>query len=133
LSNNQGILGAYIPITSQEPIRDPEKDTLSEELKADRIRGLGLYEELAHLKKEAERIKSDDSIIFTTILINPKILAMEHKFKLAQRKGISQVIVADEEDLSDLDKEGSSSEGSSVGDNDIILLPPQSVASINSI
>jgi hypothetical protein len=33
---------------------------------------------------------------------------MEHKFKLTQRKGISQVVVADEEDSGDLDKEGSS-------------------------
>jgi hypothetical protein len=133
LSNNQGILGAYILITSQEPIRDPEKDPLPEELEADRIGGLGLYEELARLEKEAERIKSDDPTIFTTIPIDPEILAMEHKFKLAQRKGISQVIVANEEDLGDSDKEGSSSEGSSVGDNDIISSPPRSVASIDSI
>ena len=58
---------------------------------------------------------------------------MEHKFKLAQRKGISQVVVANKEDLGDLDKEGSSSEGSLVGDNDIVSSPPRSVASINSI
>ena len=58
---------------------------------------------------------------------------MEHKFKLAQRKGISQVVVANKEDLGNLDKEGSSSEGSSVGDDDIILSPPRSVANINSI
>jgi hypothetical protein len=57
---------------------------------------------------------------------------MEHRFKLAQRKGISQVLVAvdeveQEEDLNDED-----SKGSSVGDNDIIL-PPQLVASIDLI
>ena len=57
---------------------------------------------------------------------------MEHRFKLAQRKGISQVLVAvdeveQEEDLNDED-----SKGSSAGDNNIILLP-WLVASINSI
>ena len=57
---------------------------------------------------------------------------MEHKFKLAQRKGISQVLVVineveQEEDLDDED-----SEGSSVGDDNIISLP-QSVASIDLI
>jgi hypothetical protein len=43
LSNNQGILGAYIPITSQEPIQDPKKNPLPEELEAVYIRGIGLY------------------------------------------------------------------------------------------
>jgi hypothetical protein len=89
LSNNQGILGAYILIASQEPIRDPKKNPLLEELKAVYIRGIGLYKELARLKSEAERVKLDNPKIFTTIPINPKILAIEHKFKLAQRKGIS--------------------------------------------
>ena len=42
-------------------------------------------------------------------------------------------MVADEEDLGDLDKEGSSSEGSLVGDDDIVLSLPWSVASIDSI
>jgi hypothetical protein len=42
-------------------------------------------------------------------------------------------VVADEEDLGDLDEEGSSSEGSLVGDDDIVLSPPWLVASINSI
>jgi hypothetical protein len=58
---------------------------------------------------------------------------MEHKFKLAQRKGISQVVVANKEDLGDLDKEGSSSEGSLVRDDDIVSSPPWSVVSIDSI
>jgi hypothetical protein len=89
LSNNQGILGAYILITLQELIRDPKKNPLLEELKAVYIRGIGLYKELARLESEAKYIKSDDPEIFTTILINPEILTMEHKFKLAQRKGIS--------------------------------------------
>jgi hypothetical protein len=89
LSNNQGILRAYILIALQEPIRDPKKNPLLKELKAVYIRGIGLYKELARLKSEAKRVKSDNPKIFTTILINPKILAMEHKFKLAQRKGIS--------------------------------------------
>jgi hypothetical protein len=97
LSNNQGILGVYILITSQEPIQDPEKNPLLEELKVVYIRGIGLYKELARLKSEAKHIKSDDPEIFTTILINPKILTIEHKFKLAQRKGISQVLVAVDE------------------------------------
>jgi hypothetical protein len=48
-----------------------------------------LYKELARLESEAERVKSDNPKIFITILIDPEILAMEHKFKLAQRKGIS--------------------------------------------
>jgi hypothetical protein len=82
LSNNQGILRAYIPIASQEPIRDPKKDPLPEELEAVYIRGLGLYEELERLKKEAKRVKSDDPKIFTSIPIDPKIIAIEHKFKL---------------------------------------------------
>jgi hypothetical protein len=82
LSNNQGILGAYILIASQEPIRDPEKDPLLEELKAVRIRGLELYEELERLEKEAERVKSDDPEIFTSIPIDPEIIAIKHKFKL---------------------------------------------------
>jgi hypothetical protein len=64
LSNNQGILGAYIPITSQEPIRDPEKNPLPEELKAVYIGGIGLYKELARLESEAKRVKSDDPEIF---------------------------------------------------------------------
>jgi hypothetical protein len=89
LSNNQGILRAYILITLQEPIRDPKKDPLLEELKAVRVRGIGLYQELARLKKEAERVKSDNPEIFTGILINPEILVIEHKFKLIQRKGVS--------------------------------------------
>jgi hypothetical protein len=121
----------YILIISQEPIWDPKKDPLLEELKAVYIRGIGLYEELARLEQEAKCVKSDDPEVFTTILINPKILVIEHKFKLTQRKGISQIIVADE-DSGDLDKE-SSSEGSSVGDNDIILLPSRLVASIDLI
>jgi hypothetical protein len=132
LSDNQGILGAYILITSQEPIRDPEKDPLLEELEVVRVGGIGLYEELARLEKEAERVKSDDPEIFTGIPIDPEILAMEHKFKLAQRKGVSQVVIADE-DLGDLDEEESSSEGSSVRDDDIVSSPPRSVASIDSI
>ena len=133
LSNNQGILGAYIPIASQEPIRDPEKDPLPEEIETVRIGGLGLYEELVRLEKEAERVKSDDPEVFTTIPIDPEILEIEQKFKLAQRKGISEVIVGDEEDLDDSDKEGSDSEGSLVRDDDIVSSPPRSVASIDSI
>ena len=105
---------------------------LLEELEAVYIRGLGLYEELERLKKEAKRVKSDDPKIFISILINPKIITMEYKFKLTQRKGISEVVVANE-DLDDLDKEGSSSEGWLVRDNDIILLPPRSVTSIDLI
>ena len=57
---------------------------------------------------------------------------MEYKFKLTQRKGISEVVVANE-DLDDLDKEGSSSKGSLVRDDNIISLPPRSVASIDLI
>jgi hypothetical protein len=82
LSNNQGILRAYILITSQEPIRDPEKNPLLEELKAVCVRGIGLYKELACLKKKAKHIKSDNPKIFTGILINSEILIIEHKFKL---------------------------------------------------
>jgi hypothetical protein len=133
LSDNQGILGVYIPIASQEPIRDPEKNPLLEEQEAVHIRGLGLYKELARLKQEAKRVKSDAPEVFTGILIDPDILAMEYKFKLAQRKVISQVVVADKEDSDDSDEEGSSSKGSSVGDDNIISSPPQSVASIDSI
>ena len=48
-----------------------------------------MYKELARLKSEAKRVKSDDPKISTIILINPKILVIEHKFKLVQRKGIS--------------------------------------------
>jgi hypothetical protein len=121
LSNNQGILGAYIPIASQEPIRDPEKNPLLEELKVVRIRGIGLYKELARLEKEAKRVKSDDPEIFTGILIDPEILAIEHKFKLAQRKGVSQVVIADE-DLGDSDEEESSSEGSSTRQSGTTIL-----------
>jgi hypothetical protein len=81
-----------------------------------------LYKELARFKAEAERVKSDNPKVFTTILIDPKILKMEHKFKMAQKKDISQVLVAvdkvEEEDLDDED-----SEGSLVGDNDIISPP----------
>jgi hypothetical protein len=121
LSNNQGILGAYIPIASQEPIRDPEKNPLLEELKVVRIRGIGLYKELARLEKEAKRVKSDDPEIFTGILIDPEILAIEHKFKLTQRKGVSQVVIADE-DLGDSDEEESSSEGSSTRQSGTTIL-----------
>jgi hypothetical protein len=87
---------------------------------------------LERLEKEAERVKSDDPEIFTSIPIDPEIIAMEHKFKLAQRKGISEVVVADE-DSDDSDEEGSSSEGWLVRDDDIISSPPRSVASIDSI
>jgi len=38
---------------------------------------------LVRLEKEAERVKSDDPEVFTTILIDPEILEMEQKFKLA--------------------------------------------------
>jgi hypothetical protein len=131
LSNNQGILDVYILIASQEPIRDPKKNPLPEELKVVRIRSIGLYKELARLEAEAERVKSNDPKVFTTILINPKILEMEHKFKMAQKKGISQVLVAvDEVEEEDLDDEDS--EGSSVGDDNIIS-PPRLVVSIDSI
>jgi len=82
LSNNQRILGAYIPIISQELIRDLEKDPLPEEIEAVRIRGLVLYKELNRLKKEAERVKSNDLKVFTTILIDLEILKIEYKFKL---------------------------------------------------
>jgi hypothetical protein len=82
LSNNQGILRAYILIISQEPIRDPEKNPLPEELKVVRVGGIGLYKELAYLKKKAKHIKSDNPKIFTDILINPEILIIEHKFEL---------------------------------------------------
>jgi hypothetical protein len=76
-------------------------------------------------------VKSDDPKVFTTIPIDPKILEMEHKFKMAQKKGISQVLVAiDEVEEEDLDNEDS--EGSSVRDNDIIS-PPRSVVSIDLI
>jgi hypothetical protein len=43
---------------------------------------LGLYKELVYLKKEAKHIKSNNPIIFITILINLKILVIKHKFKL---------------------------------------------------
>ena len=82
MSDNQGILGVYIPIASQEPIRDPEKNPLLEEQEAVYIRGLGLYEELVRLKQEAKYIKSDTPEVFTGILIDPNILAIEYKFKL---------------------------------------------------
>jgi hypothetical protein len=82
LFNNQGILKAYILIVSQEPIRDPEKDPLLKEIETVRIKRLRLYEELVCLKKEAERIKSNDLEVFTTILIDLEILEMEQKFKL---------------------------------------------------
>jgi hypothetical protein len=131
LSDNQGILGVYIPIASQEPIRDPEKNPLLEELEIVYIRSIGLYKELARLKAEAERVKSDDPKVFTTILINPKILKMEHKFKMAQKKGISQVLVAVDK-VEEEDSDNEDSEGSSVGDNNIIS-PPRSVVSIDSI
>jgi hypothetical protein len=131
LSDNQGILRAYIPVALQEPIRDPEKNPLPEELEAVCVGGIGLYEELARLEKEAERVKSDDPELFTGIPIDPEILAMEHKFKLAQRKGIAQVVVADEGESDEEDKEDS--EGSSVGDDNIVSSPPRSVASIDSI
>jgi hypothetical protein len=131
LSDNQGILGVYILIALQEPIWDPKKNPLLEELEVVCIRSIGLYKELARFKAEAERVKSDNPKVFTTILIDPKILKMEHKFKMAQKKDISQVLVAvdkvEEEDLDDED-----SEGSLVGDNDIIS-PPWLVASIDSI
>jgi hypothetical protein len=68
-------------------------------------------------------VKSDDPKIFTTIPINPEILAIEHKFKLAQRKGISQVLVAINEVEQEEDSDDKDSEGSSVGDNDIISPP----------
>jgi hypothetical protein len=68
-------------------------------------------------------VKSDDPEIFTTILINPKILAIEHRFKLAQRKSISQVLVAVDEVEQEEDLDDEDSEGSSVGDDDIILPP----------
>jgi hypothetical protein len=58
---------------------------------------------------------------------------MEYKFKLTQRKIISQVVVADKEDSDNSDKEGSSSKGSSVGDDNIILSPPRLVTSIDLI
>jgi len=131
LSDNQGVLGAYIPIDAGEPIRDPEKDPLPEEIEAVRIGGLGLYEELTRLEKEAERLKSNDPEIFTGIPIDPEILIIELKFKLAQRKGISQVVVADEDDSDDSDEEDGNSEAS-YRDN-IISSPLQSVASIDSI
>jgi len=121
LSDNQGVLGAYIPIDAGEPIRDPEKDPLPEEIEAVRIEGLGLYKELTRLEKEAERLKSND----------PEILIIELKFKLAQRKGISQVVVADEDDSDDSDEEDGSNEAS-YRDN-IVSSPPRSVASIDSI
>jgi hypothetical protein len=56
-----------------------------------------------------------------TILINPKILAIEHKFKLAQRKGISQVLVAVDEVEQKEDLNNKNSKGSLVGDDDIVL------------
>jgi hypothetical protein len=77
-------------------------------------------------------VKLNDPEIFTTILINPEILAIEHRFKLAQRKGISQVLVAVDEVEQEEDLDDEDSEGSSVGDDDIILLP-RLVASIDSI
>jgi hypothetical protein len=91
-----------------------------------------LYEELARLESEAERVKSDNPEIFTTIPIDPEILAMEHKFKLAQRKGISQVLVVVDEVEQEEDSDDEDSEGSSVGDDDIVS-PPRLVASIDSI
>ena len=133
MSDNQGILRAYIPIASQEPIRDPEKNPLPKELKAVYIRGIGLYKELARLKSEAKRVKSDDPEIFTTIPINPKILAMEHKFKLAQRKGISQVLVVVNKVKQKEDLDNKNNKGSSVRDDNIVSSPPRSVASIDSI
>jgi hypothetical protein len=42
-------------------------------------------------------------------------------------------VVANKEDLGDLNEEGSSSEGSLVRDDDIVSLPPRLVASIDSI
>jgi hypothetical protein len=77
-------------------------------------------------------VKSDNPEIFATILINPEILAIEHKFKLAQRKGISQVLVAVDEVEQEEDLDDKDSKGSPVGDDDIIL-PPRLVTSINSI
>jgi hypothetical protein len=76
-------------------------------------------------------VKSNNPKVFTTIPINPKILEIEYKFKMAQKKGISQVLVAvDEVEKEDLDDEDS--KGSSVGDDDIISLP-RLITSINSI
>jgi hypothetical protein len=66
-------------------------------------------------------VKSDDLEVFTTILIDLEILKMEHKFKLVQRKGISEVVVGDEEDSDDSDEEESDSEGSLVEDDDNIV------------
>jgi hypothetical protein len=91
-----------------------------------------LYKELARLESEAECVKSDNPKIFTTILINSKILIIEHKFKLAQRKDISQVLVAVDEVEQEENLDDEDSKGSSVGDNDIIL-PPRLVASIDLI
>jgi hypothetical protein len=90
-----------------------------------------LYKELARLEAEAERVKSDDPKVFTTILIDPKILEIEHKFKMAQKKGISQVLVAIDE-VEEEKEDNEDSEGSSVGDDDIVS-PPRLVASIDSI
>jgi hypothetical protein len=83
LFDNQGILSVYIPITSQEPIRDPKKNPLLEELKVVYIRSIRLYKELACLKTEAKRVKSDNPKVFIIIPINLKILKIEYKFKMA--------------------------------------------------
>ena len=91
-----------------------------------------MYKELARLKSKAKRVKLDNPKIFITILINPKILIIEHKFKLAQRKGISQVLVIVDKVEQEEDLDNEDSEGSSVRDNDIVL-PPQLVVSIDSI
>jgi hypothetical protein len=67
--------------------------------------------------------------LFTDVPIDPKILQLEHEFQLAQRGGLSQVLVSDEEDMSKDDREEAESDTS--GSDDIT--PPRSVASIDSI
>jgi hypothetical protein len=76
-------------------------------------------------------VKSDDPKLFIDIPINSEILIIEHKFKLVQRKGIAQIIVADKGELDKEDKEDN--KGSSVGDDNIILSPLRLVISIDSI
>jgi hypothetical protein len=87
-----------------------------------------MYDELARLQHESDRLQSNDPSLFTNVPIDPEIFRLEHEFCVSQKGGLSQIQVSDEEDEGEDSKEA----GSDTSECDSIS-PPQSVASIDSI
>ena len=116
--------GTFIPLSMWDLIRDPEKIPTDAETAALRA-SQSLHDAARPAEDEWERVRYENLAVFTSIPIDPVIIAKEREFQLRQRP-LFQVPV-------DIDLEEEKWEGRETGDNMLTVSPVRSVVSVDSI